>query len=158
MYFDIQSKIYVLFFILITYQWMKWIKEQKYQFIQNLVQAIIRKKRPRDAKSWTTWWASCITNTFWSGVNFSWTWICDLMGYKSIKLGYEKMWKLGEETTNKVTHTKNNRFGSKYVQSDRYSCIWRWKFAWIMCSSICSHTTAFWNQMKLVASKWRLSK
>ena len=67
------------FFTLSTYQWMEWIKEQKYQFIQNFVQAIIRKKRPRDVKSWTTWWASCITNTFWSGVNFSWTWICDLI-------------------------------------------------------------------------------
>ena len=32
------------------------------------------------------------------------------------------MWKLVEETTNKVTHTKNNQFGSKYVKSDRYSC------------------------------------
>lgn len=36
-------------------------------------------------------------------------------------MGYEKMWKLVEKTTNKVTHTKNNQFGSKYVKSDRYS-------------------------------------
>ena len=65
------------------------------------------------------------------------------MGQNSARLDREKMGEMGEDATKKKNeHAKNNQFGSRSFRDDIYPCIWKFKFAWNMCSSICSHTTA----------------
>ena len=63
------------------------------------------------------------------------------MGQNTARLDREKMGEMGEESTNKSKHIKNNQSESRGFRDGRYPCIWRCKFAWNMCSSICSHTT-----------------
>ena len=64
----------------------------------------------------------------------------------SARLDRKVMGEIGEETTNKSKHIKNNQSESRSFRDDKYLCIWRCKFAWNMCSSICSHKTAIWKQ------------
>ena len=60
------------------------------------------------------------------------------MRQNSATLDPEKMGEMGEETTNKSKYINSNQSLSRSFRDDRYSCIWRCKFAWNMCSSICS--------------------
>ena len=71
------------------------------------------------------------------------------MGQNSARLDRGKMGEIGEETTNKIKLIKYNQSESRSFRDNRYPCIWRYKFAWNMCSSICSHTAAIWNQTRI---------
>ena len=76
-------------------------------------------------------------------------WFQKFIGQNCTTLDCEKMGEVGEESANKSNHTKSSQFGSRGLRDSRYSCIWRCKFAWNMCSSICSNTKAIWNQTRI---------
>ena len=80
------------------------------------------------------------------------------MGRNSTSLDCEKMGEVREEITNKSKHTKKNQFGLNNFREDRYSCISRCKFAWKTYSSICSHTTAIWNQTTINCKQIKIIK
>lgn len=80
------------------------------------------------------------------------------MGKSSAELDGEKMEELKYETTNKSKHIKNNHFRSRSFRAYRYLCIWRCKFTWNLCRSICSHTAAIWNQTRINSNQIKIIK
>ena len=70
----------------------------------------------------------------------------------------KKRYKWEKKLPTKVNITKSNSFGSRCFRDDRHPSIWRWKFAWDMCSSIYCDTTAIWEQTRMNCKQNKISK
>ena len=80
------------------------------------------------------------------------------MGQNSTRLDCGKIGDVEEKAMNKRKHTKNNKFGSRSFREDRNACTWRFRFAWNMSCSICSHRAAIWNQTRINCKQIKIVK